>query len=164
MIGTGRIAGATLALALGCGGAAVDRRPSPFDVDDPAAQPAPPEAADQEQDLPVVYAVEPDAPAAGVIEREALHRVLAAGPGAYARSVMIEAVVDGGKLRGWRVTRWEVPWRGLARGEVVVDVNGVAIVRPGDLIELWESLWDASEIAIRVQSDGGEEIRRFPVR
>ena len=142
-----------------CAGPPPVENPSPFDEDDPAAQPGtrPPVVVEEP--------AEPEAPALPeTIEREALHRVLAAGPGAYAESVMIEAVVDGKRLHGWRVVRWEVPWSGLAAGEVVLDVNGFKVVRPDDLIKLWESLWDVSEIAIRVERDGAAEIRRFAVR
>lgn len=155
------IATAALVSALGCAKPPPVDNPSPFDEDDPAALPAEPSPP------PVVHAVEPEPDDPGppdVIDREALHRVLAAGPSAYTGSVMIEAVVDAGELRGWRLTRWDVPWRGLERGEVVVDVNGTAIVRPDDLMELWDSLWNVSEIAIRVERDGAEEVRRFAVR
>lgn len=137
--------------------------PSPFDEDDPAAAPDDP----VEEAEPVAdsgYALD-DGDDPGDIAQVDLLGVLDRGPGAYAPEIDVEAIVDGGKFRGWKVTRWDVAWKGLRPGDVVVDVNGVVVEKPDDLMALWELLREASEIAIRVElGDGTEEVRRFAVR
>ena len=148
--------------ALGCADPPPVENPSPFDEDDPAAgaEPAPePQSSG--------YALEKQEPAAepvpATIERGALSAVLDRGPGAYSGSIGVEAVLESGAFRGWRVTRWDVGWPGIQPGDVVVDVNGVVVEKPSDLMALWDLLRDATEIAIRVERDGAVEVRRFSV-
>lgn len=148
-----------LVLAAACSAPPRVENPSPFDEDDPAALPAdagaPPEA-------PAV-----DAPAAtpATIAAGDLERVLDAGPATYRGAIEIEPVLfDGGeRLRGWRIARWDVAWSGLQTGDVVLEVNGVAVVRPDDLTRLWQALRGAEAVVIRLERSGVERVLRYPV-
>jgi len=155
---------ALVGLALvACAKPPVIENPSPFDEDDPSAI-AETEAQNEPDENDSGYALDPPDLVPSAIDQEALLEVLDRGPAAYSKSVMIEAVLVDGALRGWKVTRWDVAWPGLRRGDVVVDVNGVVIQKPDDLMALWDILRQTSEIAIRLESESGEEIRRFAVR
>lgn len=152
------IRAAILALLAGCSAPPVIPNPSPFDEDDPAAL-----GPDAGATIDAAPAAEPPAPAPASISRADLERVVAAGPWSYRGAVEIEAVTEGDRLLGWRIVRWDVPWRGLEVGDVVLEVNGVVVVRPGDLDRLWEKLEGAEEVAIRLERAGVERVLRFPV-
>lgn len=155
---------ATIAVAAAaCAGPPPVENPSPFDEDDPRAAPGPAEPERGETPSPDP---EPEAPAPtpAAIAHTDLMAVLDRGPAFYRAAIGVEAVLIDGAFHGWAITRWDLPWTGLAAGDVVVDVNEVVLQRPDDLMALWELLRDASEVAIRVERDGAVEIRRFPVR
>jgi hypothetical protein len=152
-----------VAVAVACGGSPPVENPSPFDEDDPAAfeEQAPATAepsADAGEPPP-----RPPAVADTVVTRADLDRVLDAGPGAYRAAIAVEAELEGEQLEGWRIVRWDVAWPALRPGDVVLDVNGVAVVRPDDLATLWDTLRTADEIALRIVRDGIETTLVFPV-
>jgi S1-C subfamily serine protease len=156
-----RVAVVVVVVAVACGGSPPVENPSPFDEDDPAAfedgEPPPAEAPADGGVLPRPPAV------ADTVTRADLDRVLDAGPGAYRAAIALEAELEGEQLEGWRIVRWDVAWPALRPGDLVLDVNGVAVVRPDDLATLWDTLRTADEIALRIVRDGIETTLVFPV-
>jgi S1-C subfamily serine protease len=157
-----RLQASVLVAMVGCGGSPPVENPSPFDEDDPAAfedgePPAPAASADAAGPPPR------EEPLDDTVARVDLERVLAAGPGAYRDAIAVEAELEGEQLLGWRIVRWDVGWPALRPGDVVLDINGVAVARPDDLETLWDTLRAADEIALRIVRDGIETTLAFPV-
>lgn len=150
--------------SIACAKPAPVENPSPFDEDDPAAQPAEPPPPEPETSAADSGYAFDDAAVEPLIEQADLIGVLDRGPGVWGAKIGVEAVVDGGAFRGWKITRWDLGWKGVQTGDVVVDVNGVVLEKPEHLMALWDQLRDAGEIVIRVERDGVEELRRFTVR
>jgi hypothetical protein len=141
----------------------------PSDEDDPDAvvqlRPAPPP--------PAAIAVVPRG-RAGHIEREALERVLDAGPARFLQGLDVKAVVTrdaqaGGRpvFHGWQIAAF---WPGdprfvavdLLPGDVVLQVNGNPMVRPDDFQAVWDGLRQASQLVIEVwrpADTGAEQFR-----
>lgn len=147
-----------LLFAAACSASPRVENPSPFDEDDPAALPADAGAARDAAADAATAAATPE-----TIDAAELERVLDAGPGTYRGAIEIEAVTEGERLRGWRIARWDVAWSGLRVGDVVLEVNGVAVVRPDDLARLWAALRGAEAVVIRVERSGVERVLRYPV-
>ncbi len=96
-----------------------------------------------------------DAPP-GTISRKSLDSVLLRRPGYVLSRVQMEEVLKQNKFIGWRLTSFPADWdkTGLQPGDVVTELNGVALEKPEDLWSAWMSLAEASEIRIGFERDG----------
>lgn len=96
-----------------------------------------------------------DAPP-GTVPRKALDAVLLRRPPYVLSRVQMEEVLKQNKFIGWRLTSFPAEWdkTGLQPGDVVTDVNGVALEKPEDLWTAWLALSEASEIRIGFERDG----------
>ncbi len=104
-----------------------------------------------------------------VIQRPALERVLAAGPGRLLQQVPIEPVfAPGHKFAGFRILALfgddpKVLRYGVLPGDVLHAVNGQRIVTPSDLMTAFERLRGADVLEVSVQRAGIARTFRFPV-
>ena len=157
------VAAALTATAAAAGCAA--RQPPPdhalIDTDDPASAPAaagPIEAPSR---------AEPAAPLArrrtGEVARQALDRVLRAGPGAFLARVEVRAHLVAGSFAGWEVVRSPYPEVNLLAGDVVLSVNGHTLEHPLDLEALWRELARAGAIRVEVARAGQRFALAFKV-
>lgn len=96
-----------------------------------------------------------DAPP-GTIARKSLDSVLLRRPGYVLSRVQMEEVLKQNKFVGWRLTSFPAEWdkTGLQPGDVVTELNGVALEKPEDLWTAWLALADAAEIRIGFERDG----------
>lgn len=92
----------------------------------------------------------------GTVARRALDAVLLRRPPYVLGRVQMEEVLKQNKFIGWRLTSFPADWdkTGLQPGDVVTDVNGVALEKPEDLWTAWLVLAEASEIRIGFERDG----------
>ncbi|MBK9070447.1 MAG: hypothetical protein IPL79_05525 [Myxococcales bacterium] len=89
----------------------------------------------------------------GSVPREAVVRVLSAGPALFLRAHDVSPVADGPTLVGWRLMRF-FPSReasplsdlDILPGDVLLSVNGTFVERPEHLMAIWQSLYTAPEI------------------
>lgn len=114
-------------------------------TDGPEYPKAPPKAAE-----PVV--IKEERPPAGSIWRDELIDSLNAGLGAFLQHVEVEASLEEGRFRGFRVLQLIPPgyWEGidLEPGDVVVSVNGLPIERETQAYAAFEALRSAKEIRV----------------
>lgn len=90
---------------------------------------------------------------AGAVKRTALARAAASGLGLWLRGVEAKARQDGGRFKGWEVLRLHdsdpcFARVGIARGDIVVRINGQGLERPEEAHRLFESLPKAGHISI----------------
>jgi hypothetical protein len=92
----------------------------------------------------------------GTVARKSLDAVLLRRPPYVLGRVQMEEVLKQNKFIGWRLTSFPADWdkTGLQPGDVVTDVNGVALEKPEDLWTIWLALAEASEIRIGFERDG----------
>jgi predicted small lipoprotein YifL len=92
----------------------------------------------------------------GTIARQDVDEVLKKGPGWLLNKVQTEEVLRQNKFVGWRVVAFPAEWdgSGLQPGDVVIDVNGVALERPDDLWTAWLNVAGAPELRISFERDG----------
>ncbi len=161
--------GSLIATALGCGLVACGPRvevenPSAFEEDDPSATAESKEQLNSDAAPETLEPVAPKAAAAEII-RSDLDGVLKQGPGIYIQQIEIEAVVDDttGLLRGWQVLRWPFASIDLRVGDVVLQVNGLVIMRPDDVSTLWETLAAADSVDLLIERDGEKATLRHPI-
>ncbi len=157
MRGSGRAWLASVLLLAACA-PKVDPR-SPFDEDDPRAQSASsaaptraaePSTADHPVD-PGPIAIPGAGARTGEVARVDLQPLLDAGPGPFLRWIDVEAESTGGNFGGWRLVRILPAGRALTAldlmpGDVLLAVNGRALIKPADLSELWAELYSADRI------------------
>lgn len=97
-----------------------------------------------------------EAPARLEISRNKLDKVLAAGPGRLLQQVPLEpAFAAGHKFVGFRlVSLWQNEPRvlrfGVQPGDVLLSVNSVRIVTPGDLALAFDKLKSAQKLVVQV--------------
>lgn len=151
-----RAAALGLALLAACA-PKVDPR-SPFDEDDPRARAADgaPTTRTAPPAEPVTVADGPIAiPGAGArtgeVARVDLRPVLDAGPGPFLQGFEVEAVSTSGNFGGWRLIRILPAGRALTAldlmpGDVLLAVNGRALIKPADLVEVWAGLYAADAL------------------
>lgn len=104
----------------------------------------------------------------GRIERAALLPVLDAGLGRFLQGVQTEPVLEDGHFVGFRLlSLWPDDPRfahaGLAKGDVIVRVNGQSIEHPDDAQQVWGGLRVASELYIEYLRDGEPRELRFAI-
>lgn len=97
-----------------------------------------------------------DAPERLEISRAKLDKVLAAGPGRLLQQVPLEpAFAAGRKFVGFRMrSLWQNEPRvlrfGVQPGDVLLSLNGVRIVTPGDLALAFDKLKTAQKLVVQV--------------
>jgi hypothetical protein len=156
--------GLTIWIAAGCGPRVKLDEPTAFDLDDPAAQNASPEAP--------APAPPPPAPIrgarTGTIPRASLMATLDAGPGMFLRGFEVTRQLSGGQFSGWRLVQFfpgEERFRSLDLhpGDVLLTVNDRTLARPEHLQALWEELRGADAIVVRLERDGAPFELRFDI-
>ena len=92
----------------------------------------------------------------GTISRKNLDSVLLRRPGYVLSRIQMEEVLKQNKFIGWRLTSFPADWdkTGLQPGDVVTELNGVALEKPEDLWTAWLALAEAAEIRIGFERDG----------
>lgn len=118
-------------------------------------EPKTPKDASPAVDAQADKAAKDEAPP-GTVARKALDSVLLRRPPYVLSRVQMEEVLKQNKFIGWRLTSFPADWdkTGLQPGDVVTDVNGVALEKPEDLWTAWLALAVASEIRIGFERDG----------
>ncbi len=96
-----------------------------------------------------------DAPP-GTVARRAMDAVLLRRPGYVLSRVQIEEVLRQNKFVGWRLASFPAEWdkTGLQPGDVVTEVNGIALEKPEDLWSAWMAMAEATELRIGFERDG----------
>jgi type II secretory pathway component PulC len=97
--------------------------------------------------------------ATGRVRRADLVAVLDRGPGVFLRGVDVRPAFRARRFAGWQVLAFfpdEPTFQSvdLLPGDLVVGVNGRAIERPEDLIDLWQALRTAPAIEVDVVRSG----------
>jgi hypothetical protein len=120
-------------------------------TDGPEYPKAPPKAAE-----PV--AIKEARPPAGSVWRDELIDTLNAGLGAFLQHVEVEASLEEGRFRGFRILQLIPPgyWEGvdLEPGDVLVSVNGMPVERETEAYAAFEALRSAKEIRVAVLRAG----------
>ena len=125
------------ALVVGCGGSLMDEpvqmpeKPAPHATSEPVQKPvAPP----------------------GALFRQDVTRVVDEGLGYFLQRVSVDADLEGGKFRGFRIVELRPAdyWRGvdLKPGDVVTLVNGMPIERDIDAYQAFQALRAASSLRV----------------
>ena len=138
---------ASMAIAVGCGGASQR-------AEDPA--PAASSAAAQ--------ASPPDAPPVKDLRRADVQRTLREGLGAFLQRVEVEEAMEGGKFKGFRIRALHGDgWKGvdLQPGDVVTRVNGFSVESPDTALEAFRSLDVASELRVDYEREGAPRALRY---
>jgi hypothetical protein len=140
-----KLALALALLATSAFAAACSSKSEPMMPDEPATQAS-------------ASAEEPPAPKLppGTVARGSVDQLLLKGPAFMLGKIETEEVLRSNKFIGWRLVSFPADWdtTGLQPGDIVTDVNGVALEKPDDLWDLWVKLADAPEIKINVERDG----------
>jgi type II secretory pathway component PulC len=155
---------AFLLLLAGCATA------QPAEVADPHSKEASTEPAPAAAPAPAASPAPSQAPARapGVIARGDLAKVLDASPGTFLQHVDSEARFVGGRFAGWKLVTFfpgDARFAGvdLRAGDVVTRVNGNAIERPEQLMELWNSLRSADELVVDLERGGAPRTLRWKI-
>lgn len=97
-------------------------------------------------------------PAAGTVWRDELLQTLNAGLGSFLQHVEVEASLEEGRFRGFRITQLIPPayWDGVdvAVGDVVVSINDLPIERETQAYAAFESLRSAKVINVKMLRAG----------
>jgi hypothetical protein len=99
----------------------------------------------------------------GTIDRAALDRVLAGGPGRLLATVEVRARVVKRTFSGWEVVRAPWPEVDLVPGDVVLLINRRTLERPLELESLWGELRTADAIVAEVERGPERFTLRFAV-
>ena len=110
----------------------------------------------------------PEPRPSGVITRGDLAKVLDASPGAFLQHVDSEARFVGGRFAGWKLVTFfpgDPRFAGvdLQAGDVVKSVNGNAIERPEQLMDLWQALRSADELVVDLERAGARRTLRWKI-
>lgn len=99
----------------------------------------------------------PTAPGArtGTIDRAHLVAMLDKGPAEFLHQIEVAPHMDGQKFVGWQLVQLIDAHGALGGvdvvpGDVLLAVNGRQLVRPDQLMELWDSLRTANEVVAEV--------------
>jgi type II secretory pathway component PulC len=122
----------------------------------------------QAQTPPIAPTPTPTQTPRGVIERSELAKVLDASPGMFLQNVESEPRFRAGKFFGWKLVAFfpgDARFAGvdLRAGDVVTRVNGIAIERPEQLMDVWKLLRSASELTVDVERDGALRTLRWQI-
>lgn len=92
-----------------------------------------------------------------LIKRADLEAALDAGPSWFIQQVAVEAVVVGGRFRGFMLmsafpnSYGDTPsWLPIQPGDIVQRVNGHRIERPDQFMKVWNDLATREELTVRV--------------
>lgn len=99
---------------------------------------------------------------ASVVRHETLLDIFDQGPGWLLQQVELEPVHREGAFRGYRIggasdSALEAMTPELAVGDVITEVNGVALERPNDYLEAWSRLPRVEQVKIEYVRDGQVE-------
>lgn len=104
----------------------------------------------------------------GTIHRADLTRVVDAGLGRFLQHVEVDAALEAGKFRGFRIVSLTPPefWAGvdLRPGDVVTQVNGMSIERPPQAYEAFTSLKTAKQLVVSYTRQGQSRQLIYPIR
>lgn len=95
----------------------------------------------------------------GHIQRGALERFVAHGPGYALQLVQVQPAFSGGRFTGFQIVAVSeegsrLMGGALQPGDVVVRVNRRAISRPEDYMAAWESLKGCGEVSLQIMRGG----------
>ena len=102
-----------------------------------------------------------------ILERKDVVRVLDRGPADFLASVDQDALVEGGRFRGWIFRGWRdhrFAAAELLPGDVVRTINGKPIETPVQFKEAWDALRGAQELRIDADRDGKPITIRYPIK
>ncbi len=105
-------------------------------------------------------------PAEGQISRGDLKRVLGNGPGGVLALVRTEPARSAGRFLGFRIAEFlqGAPTQvDLRVGDVVVAVNGQAIVSPDDFFKVFQELQVASELRFDILREGAPTLLVYAI-
>jgi S1-C subfamily serine protease len=104
----------------------------------------------------------------GTIHRADLTRVVDAGLGRFLQHVEVDASLEAGQFRGFRIVSLTPPefWAGvdLRPGDVVMRINGMSIERPPQAYEAFTSLKTAPELVVSYIRQGQPRELVFPIQ
>lgn len=157
------------ALACGCSGGQVEP-----DEPDPAANPnasgaRPASAAKKASGARRVDTREATQDGPPVLQRAAVDKVIAAGPGWLLGQVPIEPVRDKAKkFLGYRIVSvfGDSPAAlryGVLPGDRVLSVQGQALLVPTDLLQVFQKLKTAEQLQVKVVRNGEEKQFSWPI-
>ena len=135
----------------------VAAHPEALGVEVATVQPAPIETIPAPAHLP------------GTIDRATLVTIIDAGLGRFFQQVETAPVRERGRFVGFRVTALhsspliQFESSGLQVGDVVHDVNGMAIETPDQAFAAWTSLRTASQVVVAITRGTEARILQFPV-
>jgi len=154
----------------GCGASTAQQastaKKPPAPKPQPAAEPAAPAAAAPES--AAAPATLPPSLEAGEIQRQALLKVLSAGPGRFLQRVKVVRVLDDkGRFAGWQIVQL-FPGESdmgspLVAGDTLLRVNGQSVERPEQLKTVWDSLALSSELVLTVRRGGQQSDVRYRI-
>lgn len=158
-----RLAIAILCFALGCGSSqtTAPSDPSRTGANSRSAVKAAPEAVQ----APDKLALEKQSPP-GVIIRQDLNDLLAAGPAAILAAVVTEPVLQNGRFIGFRIARFAdtAPRTiDLRAGDIILKANGRSIERPENYYAVFEDLKIATELRLEVLRNGETTTLVYPI-
>jgi type II secretory pathway component PulC len=102
----------------------------------------------------------------GAILRSDLNRVIAAGPAALLARVSTEPERQGKRFIGFRIAAFhpEAPSAlELQVGDVIIAVNGLAIMTPQDFFRVFQELKVASELRFDIIRDNSRKSLVYPI-
>lgn len=102
----------------------------------------------------------------GTIRRSDLNRVIADGPAALLAHVSTEPERQGRRFIGFRIAAFhpEAPSAlDLQVGDVIITVNGLAIVTPQDFFRVFQELKVASELRFDIIRDNSRKSLVYPI-
>lgn len=106
-------------------------------------------------------------PAAFVVSRVDVDRVLARGAQAFVQAIDVEAVVVERRFVGWRIQRFTADLNlrlaDIVEGDIVTRVNDLPLERPGDWMRVWDEIRRAPEIKVESIRDGDVRTIRVPI-
>ena len=102
-----------------------------------------------------------------ILDRKDLNRVLDRGPADFLASIDNDALVEGGRFRGWIFRGWRdhrFAAADLLPGDIVRSINGKPIETPVQFKEVWDGLRQAQELRIEGERDGKPLSIRYPIK
>jgi type II secretory pathway component PulC len=159
-------------LIVGCGAstsqqASTAKKTAPAPAVTPATEPEPAPAPTATQAAPAPATL-PASLEAGEIRREALLKVISAGPGRFLQRVRVKRVLDDkGRFAGWQLVQ-VFPGEGdvsspLRPGDTLLRVNGQSVERPEQFKSVWDSLALSSELVLTVRRGGQQSDVRYRI-
>jgi hypothetical protein len=110
----------------------------------------------------------PDDVDGGEISRATVIAVLSQGIGRFLQRVRAEAVLEGGRFIGWRITGFDATTAAMRQnalrvGDVVLRVNNQSIERPEQFKSVWDSMATESQLVLVVKRAGKQGQIRYRI-